>query len=137
MTYQDIANWAKKNVPMGLAEGSYSKWLGMVESEFLQSGHFIPKKAIPLIEKKWLSVNDQLEISGRDIAPPPPPPEPKLIRDDLESRFERLPSDIEFTPKQVSQWTGFNKNTIRREMQEAVERGTLQRISKGRYRLAP
>lgn len=138
MTYQDIANWAEKNVPMGQAEGSFSTWLGLIEAEFLNTGHFLPKEVNPLLEKKWLNKNDQLEPRGQeDIAPPPPPPEPQFIGDKLADKFSRLPTDIEFTPKQIAQWTGFNKNTVRRELQEFVADGTLQRIEKGRYRLAP
>lgn len=138
MTYNDIANWAEKNVPMNLAQESYSKWLGNVESEFLNSGHFLPKQVYPLLEKKWLTHNERLEPKGKeDIAPPPPPPEPKTIGGQLNDRFDRLPSNIEFSPKQIAQWTGFNKNTVRRELQEFVAEGKLQRVGIGRYRLAP
>lgn len=138
MTYQDIANWSEKNIPMGFAEGSFSKWLGLVESEFLKSGHFLPKEVNKLLEKKWLAKNEQLEPEkDKDITPPPPPPEPTTIGENLSIRFDRLPEGIEFTPRQLAQWTGFNKNTIRRELQEFVAEGTLQRISKGRYRVAP
>lgn len=136
MTYDDIINWAQKNLPIEFNGNSYSKWIGRLESEFLNSGHFLPNQIYPLAEKRWLKSHDRLEPKGQeDIAPPPPPPEPKTIGGQLSDRFDRLPSDIEFTPKQIAQWTGFNKNTVRRELQEFVNEGTLQRVAKGRYRL--
>ena len=138
MTYSDIVNWGKQNLPISYNGESYSKWIGELEANFLNSNHFLPNEVYQLAEKQWLKDHDALEPKGKeDIAPPPPPPEPKNIRDRLEDRFDRLPSDIEFSPAQISKWTGFNKNTVRRELQEAVERGTLQRVAKGRYRLAP
>lgn len=138
MTYKDIADWSEKNVPMAFAEGSFNKWLGLVEAEFLKSGHFLPKEVNELLEKKWLAKNEQLEpVKGEDITPPPPPPEPATIGGKLSNRFDRLPVDTEFSISQITQWTGFNRNTIRRELSEFVAEGTLQRVSRGRYRVAP
>lgn len=138
MTYEDIVNWMENNLPIQFAGDSYAKWIGASEAEFLNAGHFLPKQIYKIAEKKWLKKHDRLEPKGKeDIAPPPPPAEPRTIGGKLSDRFSRLPSGIEFTPTQITQWTGFNKNTVRRELQEFVAEGTLQRIERGRYRLSP
>ena len=137
MTYSDIINWGINNLPISWKGDSYSNWISELEREFLNSSHFLPNEIYPLAEKAWLKKHDRLEPKDKeDIAPPPPPEEPKTIGGKLSSRFDRLPADIEFTPKQIANWTGFNKNTVRRELQEFVAEGRLQRIEKGRYRLA-
>jgi len=134
MTYQDIADWAEKNVPMGLAGGSFTKWLSMIDNEFLQSGHFLPHTEVdPLLEKRFLKHHEKLEPS--EEAPQEPQAPKGNIGKRLSERFDRLPEGTEFTPKQISQYTGFNRNTVRRELQEFVAEGRLQRVSKGRYRV--
>lgn len=137
MTYQDIVNWSEQNVPMGLAKGSFSKWLSLIDAEFLNSGHFLPKEVEPMLEKRWLKFHDTKEVAEKGEEEPIKEPEPPrgTIGKQLDARFERLPSGIEFTPKQVASWTGFNKNTVRRELQEFTEQGRLQRTAKGRYRV--
>lgn len=133
MTYQDIANWCEKNVPMGQAT-DFNDWLSMCEEEFLNAGHFLPEESIVFIQKKWTKAHPDERITP---PPPPRPPDDLTISKKLQRRFEKFPQDLQFTPSQLAKFTGTNKNTIRRELQEFVADGTLQRVSRGRYRLAP
>lgn len=143
MTYEDVANWIERNVPMGQAE-NYEDWFNMAEEEFLNSGHFLPEQTLPLIKKKWdkahptTSSGQEEEIASRFERFEQQADKQGLTKGELlERRISKFPEDLEFTPKQIAQFTGMNKNTVRRELQEFVEDGTLQRVGKGRYRKAP
>lgn len=141
MTYKQIAQWSEQNVPMSQAE-NYQDWKNLCEQEFLNSGHFLPEGVYPLLERKWLKYHDTLDIgqeAGIDLPEKTiSPPKPSgTVRKRLATRIENFPSDLEFSPKQIAQFTGINKNTVRRELSEMIQQGTLQRISRGRYRLAP
>jgi len=136
MTYQDIANWCERNVPMaGLT--NYQEWKNMCEQEFLNAGHFMPEQVYPFLEKKWLKTHESLLDKEKPIPEPEPIPESVGKQDKLFRRITLFPEDLEFTPKQVASFTGTNYNTTRRVLQELVTEGILQRIARGRYRLAP
>lgn len=141
MTYRDIANWAERNVPMNQAD-NYQEWKDMVEQEFLNAGHFLPQDVYPLLERKWLKSHDSLDVGKEDTGIDLPQEsitvkEYETIGANLSKRIDKFPSDLEFTPSQIAKFTGYNKNTVRRELQELVAEGKIQRIAKGRYRLAP
>jgi hypothetical protein len=139
MTYQDIVNWCERNVPMGQAE-TFSEWLDMCEQEFLNAGHFLPEEVEPLLEKRW---NRNHPTHTEEIPSRFERFEQERDREQetkgaiLERRISKFPQDLEFTPSQISKFTGVNKNTTRRELQELVAEGKLQRVSRGRYRQAP
>lgn len=140
MTYQDVANWCEKNVPMGQAE-SVSDWISMCEQEFVNAGHFLPEEVLPLLQKKWSRAHPeerpQIEESRFDKFEKEREKERITIGQKLERRIDKFPQDFEFSPIQLSKFTGVNKNTTRRELQELVAEGKLQRVSRGRYRQAP
>jgi len=128
MTYEDIANWAEEHIPQSQFN-NYAEWKEAVESEFLNSGHFFPEQVYPLLQESW----DKNHEEKQEPVYLPPEPErtesAKLFR-----RIDRLPQDVEFTPKQISSYSGVNYNTVRRELQEGVLSGELQRVRIGVYR---
>lgn len=142
MTYADIVNWCENNVPMGQAE-TVSEWLDMCEQEFLNAGHFLPEEVMPMLESRWnkrhptTSSGQEEELSKRMERFDKEGSHNEAIHNRLERRIDKFPQDLEFTPSQLSKFTGVNKNTTRRELQEFVAEGKLQRVSRGRYRLAP
>lgn len=139
MTYQDIANWCEKNVPMNQAS-SKSEWISMCEQEFLNSGHFLPEESIPFIEKKW-------ELKHPDVKEDPQQTRIEQFEQEqertgftkkelIQKKLISFPADIEFTPLQFSKFAGTNKNTTRREFQQLEREGFLTRTRKGVYKLA-
>jgi Fic family protein len=131
MTYEDIAKWSIEHIPMGQFD-TYEEWRNEVEQEFINTGHFFPKQVYALIEAEWNKYH-----AGKAEFPEPSEEEGKFVRERIAFRIEKFPQDLEFSPKQLANFTGENKNTVRRELQQLVEEGTLQRISRGRYRKAP
>lgn len=138
MTYADIVNWCENNVPMGQAE-TVSEWLDMCEQEFLNAGHFLPEEVMPMLESRWNKRHPQREPQEEQFTKFERQQEAthEAVHSRLERRIDKFPQDLEFTPSQLSKFTGVNKNTTRRELQEFVAEGKLQRVSRGRYRLAP
>jgi Fic family protein len=127
---------------MGQAE-NFQEWLNLCEQEFLNAGHFLPEECLPFIEKKWnkahpsTSSGEEEAIASRfERFEQEREIEGITVSAKLERRIRKFPSDLEFTPKQISTFSGTNKNTTRRELQELTKKGTIVRVSRGRYKLA-
>jgi len=141
MTYEEIAQWAVETYKIELYD-SYSDWHEDIEQDFLSQGHFFPSEQVdPLLEREWVKVKDVLE-PDKPFPPVPPEPRepPKTVGEEYSRRFEKFPSDATFTPRQLHAFFGsktHNYNTLRRELSEFAQEGTLQRVKRGVYRIAP
>lgn len=125
MTYKDLLDWAISTYPPKMYN-TFNEWFGDVKQNFLLDNKEFPDEMHEVMQDAWIEGN-----FGKLGTPPEDTRKSKKAK-----TFNTIRELGIFRNKDVYDINPNRKQaSVRRELQELVKEGRLERVSKGVYRI--